>query len=125
LSLHLAHWLSIEGQQPAIPENPPAVSVDAQKIEALEPSIKASILKPKAKANMNAVKPKHKVKVQEKVEIKEITTHEMSVVSGVKCNHDLPLLSTYVFRSSNCITRKSLKLVLALMRQDDLYVIWF
>ena len=76
-----AHWLSIDGQQPAIPENPPAVSMEAQKMEALEPSIKASILKPKVKVNANPVKTKHKVKVQEKVKIKEVTTHEMSVVS--------------------------------------------
>ncbi|ELU17490.1 hypothetical protein CAPTEDRAFT_183030 [Capitella teleta] len=74
-----AHWLSIEGQQPAVPENPPAVSLDAQKLEALDPNVKASILKPKAKANLNPVKTKHKVKIQEKVKIKEVTTHEMSV----------------------------------------------
>lgn len=86
LSLFLpAHWLSIEGTQPAIPENPPAVSLEAQKLEALEPSVKASILKPKPKVNPNPGKSKHKVKAQEKVKIKEITTHEMSVVSTACC----------------------------------------
>ncbi|KAM4678266.1 transcription initiation factor TFIID subunit 6 isoform 1-T2 [Discoglossus pictus] len=32
-----AHWLSIEGVQPAIPENPPPVSKEQQKTEATEP----------------------------------------------------------------------------------------
>ena len=60
--------------------------MEAQKMEALEPSIKASILKPKPKVNINPVKTKHKVKVQEKVKIKEVTTHEMSVVSVARKN---------------------------------------
>nr|XP_033779801.1 transcription initiation factor TFIID subunit 6 [Geotrypetes seraphini] len=32
-----AHWLSIEGVQPAIPENPPPASKEQQKMEATEP----------------------------------------------------------------------------------------
>ncbi|XP_018589295.1 transcription initiation factor TFIID subunit 6-like isoform X1 [Scleropages formosus] len=32
-----AHWLSIEGVQPAIPENPPPVSKEQQKVESTEP----------------------------------------------------------------------------------------
>ncbi|XP_056426164.1 transcription initiation factor TFIID subunit 6 [Hyla sarda] len=32
-----AHWLSIEGVQPAIPENPPPVPKEQQKVEATEP----------------------------------------------------------------------------------------
>ncbi|XP_043933193.1 transcription initiation factor TFIID subunit 6 [Protopterus annectens] len=32
-----AHWLSIEGVQPAIPENPPPASKEQQKLEATEP----------------------------------------------------------------------------------------
>ncbi|KAG8430538.1 hypothetical protein GDO86_020424 [Hymenochirus boettgeri] len=32
-----AHWLSIEGVQPAIPENPPPVTKEQQKTEATEP----------------------------------------------------------------------------------------
>ena len=34
LSLHLAHWLSIEGLQPAIPENPPPGIIQLQYILA-------------------------------------------------------------------------------------------
>uniref|UniRef100_A0A8C3BP96 Transcription initiation factor TFIID subunit 6 n=1 Tax=Cairina moschata TaxID=8855 RepID=A0A8C3BP96_CAIMO len=36
-SLYLAHWLSIEGVQPAIPENPPPAPKEQQKAEATEP----------------------------------------------------------------------------------------
>uniref|UniRef100_H3D2H4 Transcription initiation factor TFIID subunit 6 n=2 Tax=Tetraodon nigroviridis TaxID=99883 RepID=H3D2H4_TETNG len=32
-----AHWLSIEGMQPAIPENPPPVPKEQQKVESTEP----------------------------------------------------------------------------------------
>lgn len=33
----VAHWLAIEGVQPAIPENPPPLSRDLQKLEGINP----------------------------------------------------------------------------------------
>lgn len=35
--LRLAHWLAIEGVQPAIPENPPPLSRELQKLEGINP----------------------------------------------------------------------------------------
>lgn len=35
-----AHWLAIDGVQPTIPENPPPVSKELQKIEAIDPVTK-------------------------------------------------------------------------------------
>ena len=76
-----AHWLSIEGQQPIVPENPPPVSKDLQKLETMDPIVKANIHKPKAKLSNEPGKLKHKSKVPEKVKLKELSTHELSTVS--------------------------------------------
>jgi hypothetical protein len=35
-----AHWLCIDGVQPTIPENPPPVSKDQQKLESIDPVTK-------------------------------------------------------------------------------------
>lgn len=63
-----------------MPENPPPVSKDLQKQEAVDPGIKASINKPKPRISNEPGKLKHKVKVAEKVKLKELSTHELSVV---------------------------------------------
>lgn len=36
----LAHWLCIDGVQPTVPENPPPVSKDQQKLESIDPASK-------------------------------------------------------------------------------------
>ena len=77
-----AHWLAINGEQPSIPENPPPVSKDAQRQECLDPGLKNDIMKPKPKIKTEPGKGKLKVKLTEKVELKPLTTHELSVVSG-------------------------------------------
>lgn len=33
----LGHWLAIDGVQPTVPENPPSVSKDIQKLECVDP----------------------------------------------------------------------------------------
>ena len=83
MSFSAAHWLAIDGEQPAIPENPPPVTKDAQKQEGVDPVIKANINKPKPKSLSEPGKTKAKLKVQEKVQLKEVTTHELSVVCAI------------------------------------------
>ena len=57
--LFSAHWLSIDGIQPTVPENPPPVSKDLQKQEAIDPTVKASINKPKPRISTEPGKLKH------------------------------------------------------------------
>ena len=75
-----AHWLCIDGEQPSVPENPPPVPKDMQKLESTDPGVKNLITKPKPKMATEPGKVKPKVKVQEKVKLKELSTHELSVV---------------------------------------------
>lgn len=35
--MNIAHWLAIDGIQPTIPENPPPISKDEQKLESVNP----------------------------------------------------------------------------------------
>lgn len=37
-----AHWLSVDGVQPTVPENPPPLSKEAQKLESVDPVSKLS-----------------------------------------------------------------------------------
>lgn len=71
-----AHWLSIEGVQPTIPENPPPVSKEQQKLESLDPSSKM----PKIGSNTTNKNSKENIaKHLEIVRLKELATHELSV----------------------------------------------
>ena len=82
-----AHWLAIDGAQPTVPENPPPVSKDLQKQEAVDPLVKAAISKPKPRISNEPGKLKHKVKGAEKVKLKELSTHELSVVCSRMCRN--------------------------------------
>ncbi|XP_076867337.1 transcription initiation factor TFIID subunit 6 [Brachyhypopomus gauderio] len=76
-----AHWLSIDGVQPAIPENPPPATKEQQKAESTEP-LKA--VKP-GQEEEGAIQPKGQgatsaeVKGKEKLRLKPRSTHELSV----------------------------------------------
>lgn len=37
-----AHWLSVDGVQPTVPENPPPLSKESQKLESVDPISKLS-----------------------------------------------------------------------------------
>ncbi|RXN06809.1 transcription initiation factor TFIID subunit 6 [Labeo rohita] len=76
-----AHWLSIDGAQPAIPENPPPVPKEQQKTDSTEP-LKA--VKP-GQEEEGSIQAKGQgassaeVKGKEKMRMKPRSTHELSV----------------------------------------------
>lgn len=74
-----AHWLSIEGIQPTVPENPPPVSKDLQRIESIDPVTKLSkAILPGTKVPGLPVK-QERTKHVETVKVKQLATHELSV----------------------------------------------
>lgn len=75
-----AHWLSINGVQPSIPENPPPATKDQQKSEILDTGVKNVIDKmQKPKVFSESVKAKHRHKAADLAKVKDISTHELSV----------------------------------------------
>ncbi|XP_032669531.1 transcription initiation factor TFIID subunit 6-like [Odontomachus brunneus] len=75
-----AHWLCIDGVQPTIPENPPPVSKDVQKLESVDPTTKLS----NKNQNIGVGKPggggkSQKLRNVETVHVKQLATHELSV----------------------------------------------
>jgi len=79
--IRLAHWLSIDGEQPAVPENPGLVSRDLQRLESHDPSVKTGSSRP-AGQKVGELSHRPKTKVPEKVRLKDLTTHELSIVSN-------------------------------------------
>ncbi|XP_029168957.1 transcription initiation factor TFIID subunit 6-like [Nylanderia fulva] len=75
-----AHWLCIDGVQPTIPENPPPVSKDVQKLESVDPTTKLS----SKNQNIGIGKPggggkSQKLRNVETIHVKQLATHELSV----------------------------------------------
>ncbi|XP_033220472.1 transcription initiation factor TFIID subunit 6-like isoform X2 [Belonocnema kinseyi] len=75
-----SHWLCIDGVQPTIPENPPPVSKDIQKLESVDPTRKLN----NTTQNMGVGKPggggkSQKLRNVETVHVKQLATHELSV----------------------------------------------
>ena len=86
--LPTAHWLSIEGVQPSIQENPPAASKEQQKKEILDTNVKYMIDKghKTQKAGSESVpRLKRKHPKGDMVRLKDLTMHELSVVSLCVC----------------------------------------
>ena len=82
-----AHWLSIDGEQPAVPENPSTVSRDLQRLDGHDPSVKTSInrLQQQPSQKVGDLSHRSKTKIPDKVRLKELTTHELSIVSQLYC----------------------------------------
>ncbi|XP_030648665.1 transcription initiation factor TFIID subunit 6 [Chanos chanos] len=78
-----AHWLSIEGVQPAIPENPPPASKEQQKLESTEPlkAVKPGQEEEGSIQNKGQGATSAEVKGKEKplMRMKPRSTHELSV----------------------------------------------
>lgn len=73
-----AHWLAIEGTQPAIPENPPPVSKSEQRLESIDPLAASKQLD--SSTHVTQLKDRlAKKKRLETVKVKQLATHELSV----------------------------------------------
>lgn len=72
-----SHWLCIDGVQPTIPENPPPVSKEMQKLESVDPINKMN--KPNKESSGKPTTGKQKLRNVETVQIKQLATHELSV----------------------------------------------
>ncbi|KAI9551036.1 hypothetical protein GHT06_006055 [Daphnia sinensis] len=75
-----SHWLSIDGIQPAVPENPPSLSKDQQRLESSDSVSKLAKIGDKTQKKSTTLsyittnKPK-----TDTVQIKQLTAHELSV----------------------------------------------
>jgi len=75
--MHAAHWLSIDGDQPAVPEN--AAPRDSQpRLDIHDTAAKTAVSRPQKVGELTH---RAKAKIPEKVRLKELTTHELSIVS--------------------------------------------
>jgi transcription initiation factor TFIID subunit 6 len=76
-----SHWLSIEGTQPAVPENPPLMSKDQQRLDSVDPGgkLKSGYGSKHHGPYAPSIGKPIKFKSSEQVFIKQLATHELSV----------------------------------------------
>lgn len=74
-----AHWLSVDGVQPTVPENPPPLSKEAQKLESVDPINKLSKPNNKDIAGKAMCGKAARLRASESVHVKQLATHELSV----------------------------------------------
>ena len=88
--VYAAHWLSIDGEQPSVPENPGVACRDMQRLDVHDASV--------SRQPQKVTDPPHrtKTKVPEKVRLKDLTTHELSIVSD-RCHCSLIVVLIYFF----------------------------
>jgi len=78
--------LSIDGEQPAVAENPGQLSRDLQRLDSHDASVKTAVgsRPPTQKSATGDLSHRTKSKLPaEKVRLKDLTTHELSIVSNV------------------------------------------
>ncbi|XP_025191478.1 transcription initiation factor TFIID subunit 6 [Melanaphis sacchari] len=73
------HWLAIDGVQPTVPENPPSVSKDVQKLECVDPLNKLKKPIDKEVSGRPSTGKAQKLRNVETVHVKQLATHELSV----------------------------------------------
>lgn len=74
-----AHWLAIDGVQPAIPENPPPQSKDQLVADSVDPAAKLKSGEARDNKLGCVLGSLHKMKTVETVNVKQLASHELSV----------------------------------------------
>ena len=74
-----AHWLAIDGVQPAIPENPPPQSKDQLVADSVDPAAKLKSGDARDNKLGTVLGTLHKMKTVETVNVKQLASHELSV----------------------------------------------
>lgn len=74
-----AHWLSVDGVQPTVPENPPPLSKEAQSQDSVNPIKKLDQNLTRDVAGKPTTGKLQKLKNTETVHVKQLATHELSV----------------------------------------------
>ncbi|XP_052753714.1 transcription initiation factor TFIID subunit 6-like isoform X2 [Galleria mellonella] len=73
------HWLSVDGVQPTVPENPPPLTKEIQKLESVDPISKLNKPTNKDAAGKPMCGKAARLKASESVHVKQLATHELSV----------------------------------------------
>lgn len=127
-----SHWLAIDGAQPAIPENPPPLTKDEQRLECVDPlESLGSRLKIKGKGEPVLIKQlaTHELSVEQQLYYKEITEACVGSIEQRRCHalnslsHDpglyqmLPRICTFISEGVKVnVIHNNLALLIYLMR---------
>lgn len=70
--------MAVDGDQPSVAENPSLVPHDVQRLDGHDPSVKTAVNRPAQK--VGELPHRTRAKIAEKVRLKDLTTHELSIV---------------------------------------------
>lgn len=126
-----SHWLAIDGVQPAIPENPPPLDKDEQRLACVDPLEALQSINPLKKHITVQVKQlaTHELSVEQQLYYKEITEACVGSIEPKRCqalnslSHDpglhqmLPRLCTFISEGVKVnVVHNNLALLIYLMR---------